>query len=267
MRRLRDSYFSSIRLTTGHPENGCHSSIKFDRLRPLPVFHRLLTVFLSRPSSPEFTRVHPSSPKFDAVRSSSNPIISSWRAGLRNLRDSSFSTIRLTTCHQENGRQSLIKFDRLRPLPVFHRLLTAFLSRPSSPEFTRVHPSSPEFTRVHPSSTSFMFSNVRIFLMSLHREFAESEFTTTATQVRKNAVVHRRQRTNSHGSAPLSQVDAGANRIQFFPKCQRSMSLLYVTRPDRTLNNNAPARPVFPGEPCLSTQGPVATFTQLNITT
>ena len=51
--------FSSALLHSWFQEIRCQSSIKFDRLRSFPVFHRVLVTFSSRPSSFEFARVRP----------------------------------------------------------------------------------------------------------------------------------------------------------------------------------------------------------------
>ena len=62
--------FSSVLQSSRRREIWCHSSIKFDRLRPFLVIHRLLAII-----SPFFGVF-----EFDQVRPSSNPIISPRRA-------------------------------------------------------------------------------------------------------------------------------------------------------------------------------------------
>ncbi len=157
--------FSSVP-PTRHREIGCQSLIEFVRLRPFLVFHRVLAIVC-----PVFRRVRVCSSlsQFDRLRSSSNPIITPRRAEKRKLSDSScFFYLLLSQnhtlpfrpalglfvlfCSAKNRplRNSVSKFDRLRPFLVFHKVLTIVF-----PLFrgVRVCSSLSQFDRLRPGST------------------------------------------------------------------------------------------------------------------
>ena len=70
--------FSSVLLHSWLQEIWFQSLCEFDRLRPFLVIYRVFVTFFA---APEFVRVCSSLFEFVRVRSSSNRIIPSWRAG------------------------------------------------------------------------------------------------------------------------------------------------------------------------------------------
>ena len=149
-RKPSDSSFSSVLLSSRRREIWCHSLFEFVRLRSFPVIHRILAII-----SPRFSGCS-SLIEFDAVRS--NPQLCEWfpdsaprpKVNCDSLPfvtfltfcSKIFSSVLLSPSRHKIWCHSLIKFVRLRPFPVIHRVLAimspVFFGCSSLSQFDRV---------------------------------------------------------------------------------------------------------------------------------
>ena len=134
----------------------------------------------------------------------------------------------------ENLCQSSIKFDRLRSVPIIHRLLAIIF-----PVFrgVRVRRSSIEFDRVR-LSLPFSFLCFRTFVISFHFHFPNSEIAKMITKTRKNESTKKcslfssrfRPRADAmhpQGKQRPARINrCGAIRYEFFPNFQRSIVVI-----------------------------------------
>ena len=124
-----------------------------------------------------------------------------------------FSLFLVSSRRHEIWCHSLIKFDRLRPFPIIHRLLAIVSSVFWD---VRVCSSLSQFDRVR--IPSFLPGEPRMLILGFLLNFPPA----TLDQPRS----HRQDKQRTASDRSATQVDAGVTRLNFIPRCQRVIDVV-----------------------------------------